>query len=225
MRLQLRDLGKPHAELNWWHPTDFTMLLGSAGLSYSHILDVREYANAGYDDSRFTEEKAWELIGRMHRDTAFGAPYGRGILVVKRQADAETVCRVDESDLLRQAASTKLPLDYLPYPEPEMVPDNLASRLRCPLSRSDLKKVDGGLYCEASGCLFPVSRGIPNMIPARAPDSENPTNVVRHFTMLFGTDQIARTPLSRSMYSAAIKCMERTRSLRARRSRPTALHE
>jgi uncharacterized protein YbaR (Trm112 family) len=216
----MRDLDAPHAELNYWHPSDFTMMLGQPGFSYTHTINVREYANASYDDSRFNEQSAWELTGRMCESTQYGAPYGRGILVVKRRTEAPAVQRLDVKDLLKRASRTKVPLDYKPFQELGWVSDELARRLRCPISGSELSRQDDGLYSSQSGSLYPVSRGIPDMIPAQSLTDANPSNVVEHFTKLFSSTNIAASPLKRRVCSSLIKIIERTRSIRERRSRP-----
>lgn len=216
LRVQLRDLDAPHAEFNWWHPSDFSKLLGTSGLSHTHILNVREYAESNFDDTRFSESQAWDLVGRMHQNTAFGTPYGRGILVVKRKADTEPVSQLKGEELLQRAASIKLPLDYTSYPERQSVSDELASRLQCPVSRGGLQRAEGGLYNEASKNLYPIRSGIPDMIPASPlPDSDmNPLDL--YYRKLFSPSNVASTPAKRKFYYVQMRCIERWRSISSR---------
>jgi SAM-dependent methyltransferase len=215
LRVRLRDLERPHTELNWWHPGDFDKILGTDGLSYSHILNIREYAEAGYDDARFTEQTAKALVSRMVVGTRFGTPRGVGILLVKRTSPDPPVQRFQAAELLECQFAAKLPLDYHPCPAREWISDGLAATLCCPVCRSPLGRRANRLSCDGCAASYSVAVGIPMMQSPAWTEPRPSSRLEARYRRLFSPQNLARGRADRQATRALVSAVERWRSFQA----------
>lgn len=215
LRLLLRDLDQPHAELCFWHRSDFERILGREGLGCSHILNVREYAEAGYNDERFNFETARALVGRMAAQTAYGTPRAIGLILVKRKdGSPPDPPAIPVEELLHRHFDARLPVDHTSYPVPGRVPEALLSRMRCPLTGGPLT-ASGGVLRGPGGAEFPVDSGIPRMDFSADLELPPADALETEYRQLFSRENVARGQAERRRVERSLEVLERWRSFRS----------
>ncbi len=164
IRLLLADAESPHAELHWFLPEDFAVVLGGEVLHERQgVITARltDQLAAGREPS---PEEIKELILEM---TQLG-PSTRpelGILLVKTKGGAPPLdlSQPGEEALLDAILAQRIKSDLTVKAPTEGLDPFLRERLACPVCLGSLADKVGGLVCAGCGRSFPVDQGVPRM--------------------------------------------------------------
>lgn len=165
LRVKLRDLDKPHTELNWWHPGDFSRLMKSGAEFHPQFRCEDPPEDSAADKQRALAWLAWSLAPRNLEREGSG-----GIWIWRRPGVPEAPPSVPGGLKLEALGEALLAPRLLGRRVSAADEAWLLERLRSPHALAPLAVSGSGLVCQATGQAFPVRDGVPDLLWDRPRD-------------------------------------------------------
>lgn len=202
LKLRLRDFSHPHYEINWWHPADFTSLLGKQ-TSYAAQIYFRPFQETGLSENELDDIQAKSLVRRMACEIPFGKPETWGIVVWKYKTAANNLPLYSSEALLEHVFTDKVIPEQLKFAGHEF-DSSLLAYLACPTCLASLTYQESELLCATCGHKYRIENGIPLMYPA----CERPVSLQsrRHSGLrrMLSLKNVAQSELERAMWHRAL---------------------
>lgn len=198
LRVLTLDRDYPHAELNWFTPNDFRLLMGDDTVlspqygSIAHRLPTVER----------TREDVERILVKVTEDREIGVDQ-IGVIAIKAKTGAPPrAARLDAT--ASQRTLERLLEGPPPHPAPPVrsqVDEELHRRLRCVRCGSAMRAQVSGVSLECSGCsmAYPVKDGVPAMLTEDAGPAEVAKQEAESAARMSGGDAARRQRIAALM--------------------------
>jgi uncharacterized protein YbaR (Trm112 family) len=203
LKLRLRDFSHSHYEINWWHPQDFTTLLGK-GTSFTTQVDFRPQEEIGNAELQMDAYEAQAIVKLMAQPRKFGQQGTCGIVVWKQKSSERCQPRHSEQAILDHLFANTVKSASVPT-APAEFSHSLLGYLCCPVCLHKVDFAGSALTCSGCTASYPIERGVPLMYPTQQRPTQKEPPAVRSIRRLLDPKNIARSKRERGVTLSMLK--------------------